>query len=85
MPYRKYGSIKKAVERYNLKGNTQLEQAIKAEKSKRPKKMGPSLPRGMTYKKLYQTYLNEGNKQLDATLPTMKKRGRPKGSKNKKK
>jgi len=85
VPYRKRGVIKKAVERYNMYGNTQLEKAIKAEKSKRPKKFGPSLPKGMTYKNLYQTYQNEGNLQLEGKLQNMKKRGRPKGSKNKKK
>ena len=49
-------------------GNTQLEKAIKAEKSKRPKKMGPSLPRGMTYKNLYQTYQNVGNLELEGNF-----------------
>jgi len=84
VPYRKYGSMKKAVETYNLKGNTQLEKAIKASKSTRAKKMGPALPRGMTYKKLFQTYQNEGNMQLEGMLKNTKRRpGRPKGSKNK--
>jgi hypothetical protein len=38
----------------------------------------------MTYKKLFQTYQNEGNMQLEGMLKNTKRRpGRPKGSKNK--
>ena len=87
VPYRKYGSIKKAVERHQNEGSTQLEKAIKAEKTKRSKKIGPSLPRGMTYKGLYQSYLNDGNKELEGKIINMSRKGpgRPKGSKNKKK
>jgi hypothetical protein len=76
VPYRKSGSIKKAVERYKLKGNTQLEKAIKESKSTRPKKLGPKLPRGMTYKKLFQTYQNEGNLQLEGKIKNMERKQR---------
>ena len=88
VPYRKYGSIAKAVEKYQKSGNTQLEKAIKTGKKpksvKKPKVEGPSLARGMTYTRLQKKYIKEGNKQIEnaiaQSLPQkqQKKRGRPK-------
>ncbi len=79
VPYRKYGSIAKAVEKYQKSGNTQLEKAIKTEKRnksakkinksvKKPKVEGPSLARGMTYTRLQKKYIKEGNKQIEDAL-----------------
>ena len=77
VPYRKYGSIAKAVEKYQKSGNTQLEKAIKTEKGaksvkkqlKNPRpKIGASLPRGMSYTRLEKKYIKEGNKQIEDAI-----------------
>lgn len=61
----------------------------------RPKKEGPTLPKGITYKSLAESYATKGNTQLNKLIKATtsrktrsdkgKKRGkgRPKGSKNK--
>lgn len=71
VPYRKYGSLKKAVNRYEKSGNRQLEKAIKKEKKQgKPTKSAFDVP----YKKygrtstLVKKYEKSGNKQLERAI-----------------
>lgn len=54
----------------------------------KPKMFGPSLARGMTYKRLVDSYAKSGNTQLAAVLPSVvaaaapKRRGRPRKAAN---
>ncbi len=84
VPYRKYGSLKKAVERYEKYGNKQLEKAIKAEKkgtvARVKKEKVAKNPYDVPYKKygrletLAKKYEKSGNKQLDKAIKAEEKR-----------
>jgi hypothetical protein len=79
VPYRKYGSLKKAVERYEKSGNKQLEKAIKAEKKGTVARVAKN-PYDVPYKKygrletLAKKYEKSGNKQLDKAIKAEEKR-----------